>query len=278
MKSTNTVLCYLLFAPFATSALRGQQYQQQQQPLGADSFKTINQEQRWLSSDDTIDSRSPPTDAYINQDTHDKLMNRQDVVYQGVAFQPDGTQLLSSATSQGKRVKGAELMAEGVSFVTILPEEMNDCDPELMDKMGFDTSTCETVLDTSMEGGGVAFEMIDEDYEEEGEEEEDYIRELMESTEGEEYTANYFRDDGMRRRLNYDTGLTYDIGIFEPLQCNMNEQNVSILPTGEDCDANPDHLMSNLVADAGDDAVVIPCGQCVKVRVIETGLIISYAC
>jgi hypothetical protein len=273
MKASNLALCNLLLSP-ATVALRGPQKKQgQQQPFAAKSLKPeiADQESRtvYIQADDSKDSRSPPNDGYIDQDAYAKLRNDQDVIDQGVVFEAEIGELVSPANPKGKRVKGAQLTAEGVNFVTILPEEMNDCDSELMESMVVDSSTCATVLDTSREGGGVALEVNDEE-EVEMYGEEDYIRELMAETEGIEFAARYFTDDGPNRRLNYDTGMTSDIGVFEPLRCNLNENNVSILRTGEECDANPDGLMSTLVAGAGDGAVVIPCGKCIKVRPLNT--------
>lgn len=253
MKTYKGALWNFLFTTAATTALLPEEYQT--------SF---------IEADDKKDRRRVPDNAPPNadQDAYAKLANQRDIVFEGLGFQFDGG-LASPAHPKAKRVKGAELMADGIDSVVITPDEMNDCDSELMADMGVESSTCEYSFDTSMEGGGVAFEVTEDDgnvnlSEEELRGEEYHFKEVMKSTEGEEYTAAFFEEKPNERRLNYDTGMTSDIGIFETLQCNLNADNSSKLPTGEECDSSHDGLMSTLVAEAGDGPVIIPCGKCIK--------------
>ena len=248
-----SALFALLFYHPAAAALRGQQ-------SNPSIYSSNNYETIFIEAKDVL--RRVPDNAPPNADehAHAKLMNERDIFDPSIELETDGT-LYSPPRSKGKRIKGAELMAEGIHHVIITPEQMVDCDIEKMNRLGMDTSTCANI-EPSMKSGGLAFGASKEQEEKDLESqlgEEDYDRELM-IERGEEAV---FRTD--ERRLN--PGRTIDIGIFEPLKCNLDADNVaSILPSGEECDANPDGLMSSLVASAGSGPVVIPCGQCIKVR------------
>lgn len=276
MKAFRLTLESLLFVSTASSALRGQQGQHRVTPvkseIGADrtlSKSSLSLNTVFVTVTDE-DDRRVPDDAPVNanQDAYAALLNERDVVYQDVEFQPDGANLFVSTRSKaGKRNKGAGLAFDGIDKVVVRPEELNDCDPKMMAVMAVESSTCET-FDTTMEGGGVAVERVVPDDgdvpQEERRGEQDYWQELHALTEGGDTNDTLvwgefdLEERSDRRRL---TGLTRNIGIFKPLQCNAMG-----LPTAAQCDANPHYLMSTLVASAGSGKVIIPCGKCTKVR------------
>jgi len=278
MKALRLTLESLLFVSSASSALRGQQRQPRVKPvkseIGADrtlSESSVSFETVFVTAKDD-DDRRVPDDAPVNanQDAYAALLNERDVVYHDVEFQPDGANLFASTRSKaGKRNKGVGLAFDGIDKVVVRPEELNDCDPKMTAVMSVESSTCET-LDTTMEGGGVAVERVVPDDgdvpEEERRGEEDYWKELHALTEGGDANETLvwgefdldLEDRTDRRRL---TGQTRNIGIFKPLQCNAMG-----LPTAAQCEAQPDYLMSTLVASAGSGKVIIPCGKCTKVR------------
>lgn len=281
MKAPSITLAFLTLTA-ASSAMRQLRPKAFKQPeVTPDEY-----EPTFIQADDTKNPRRVPKNApsNANKDAYAALANRQDV--ETVEFNPSftagGNLITDEESNSTYRSKGAELLTmDGIDFVLISPDEMEDCDPE-MAKMASDSSTCREVMDTSMEGGGMAFEstpeqgLVDDEYEVPEEErygEEFYIQQLKEllgSDEDDENKTTFEEDfyleeededteDGRsgRRRLNINTR---DIGIFEPLQCNS-----AGLPSAAECEASPDALMSAVVAAAGGGKVVIPCGQCIKV-------------
>ena len=221
---------------FATAALRGQQRRLRPKALKTDigdispppppEYETV-----FIRADDAKDPRRVPDNAppNANKDAYAALLNKQDV--QHVEFRPsfDDNNLFVPAEESDSiyRAKGALLLeVEGIDSVTITPEEMEDCDPE-MSKMAYSSSTCRTVFDTTMEGRGVAFETYDDEYDEfdvpedERYDEEDYLKELQDLVGDDEpvFLEDVDLedvDDRMgHRRLNINTR---NIGIFEPLQ------------------------------------------------------------
>lgn len=279
MKTASYSLAVFNLYCAASAALRGHEPRQLRPKatkidIGATS---PDYEPVFLQADDTKDSRRVPDNApsNANREAYADLMNKQDV--QPVEFTPSfagGDLFVSSEESETvSRVKGASLLEmDGIDSVVILPEEMEDCDPD-MEEMALDSSMCKEVFDTTTEGGGVAFESAlgvkrdDVVPEEEQYGEEYYIQELhsLTGTAFDDETL-FMKDsdldsadeDGRSgRRLNINTR---NIGIFKPLQCNS-----AGLPTAAKCEASPDGLMSTLVAAAGSGKVVIPCGKCIKV-------------
>jgi hypothetical protein len=234
----------LLFALAAlASALRGQQKQPKTAPDVSEPYGTV-----FISADDEDDRRVPDNAPHnANRDAYAALLNKQDV-YHGKPDHAGGhnNNFADANPQAGKRVKGVELTALGIDSVVILPEEM-------------DVST----LDSSME--------VDEEREEKLYGEEDYAEQLAELTgrDKDEKRNIFKRNNKDGRRL---VGETSQIGTFAPLQCNV----LVGLPDAAECDADPDQLMSSLVAGAGSGAVVVPCGECVKVRLQDPVYVLNY--
>ena len=223
-----------------------------------------------------LDDRKVPDNAppNANKAAYAQLLNEQDIIFLPADVSPSNSNIghgQYNHVKPPKRSKGASLLSEGIDEVTILPENMNDCDST---GMAEDASTCANALDASMEGGGVAVEKKKDDDEEVPEEEqygeESYAQDLetgQENEEGDEPTFHAVGED--RRRLNIPTR---GIGTFAPLECNAGG-----LKSAEECDANPDGMFSDLVtaAAAGTGKVVVPCGMCYKVSE-ETLLLCLY--
>lgn len=214
----STSLFYLLLLASTASALRGQQ--------STTTRETANNRR--------LPDNAPPN---ADQNAYARRRNEDDVI--------DGN----------KRIKGVDLMADGVNRVVIMPGEMVDCDSSLDPSCVINESDVKQT-ETDVSSFQEDEELHDELY---------YVRELMTLTKGADYTTRFFEEE---RRLAYDTGIaTSEIGTFKPLKCNFNADNSSKLASGQECDVNPDGWMSVLVDEAGSEAVVIPCGKCIKVRV-----------
>lgn len=225
----------------------------------------------FIQADDILHPRTVPDDApdNANGDAYAARLNEEDLNV-SQSFAPDFVSDELHFDKGEHRIKGASLLAlDRIDSVLITPEQMEDCDVNLMSP-GRDASTCRQVGDTSMEGGGAEFTVLHDDAPRRGDdgeyEEEDmhgeeyYIQQLQLLLAEDADNVTFFGDmeDSDGRRLNINTG---GIGTFKPLQCNSGG-----LPTASECEANPDGLMSALVAAAGGKEVVIPCGQCIKVR------------
>ena len=225
-----------------------------QQNVNIDNYETIFLE---ANSPRRTPDNAPPN---ANQYAYAKRMNERDVIL-------DRSPNVLDESNPQRRIKGVELLAEGIHHVILTPEQyQQDCkDVERMHRLGMDTSSC--IHSGSGSGSKKMEQELDilsgeeQDSNHKLHSEQDYLNDLQ--LEKGETPLN---DAATERRLNYDTGRTIDIGIFHPLECNLDTDGGSILPTGEECEASPDGMMSDLVAEAGDEAVVIPCGQCIKVR------------
>ena len=233
----------------ASAALRGQQRRLRPKALKTEIGDVslpreppMEYETVFIRADDVKNPRVVPDNAppNANRDAYAAMLTKQDVL--PVEFIPtfdnEGNNLFAPADESSHstyRGKGALLLeVDGIDTVTITPDEMEDCDPEMSKLMAYSSSTCKTVLDTTMEGRGVAIEPAVEEYdefnvpEEERYDEEYYLKELQDLVGDDNETTVFVQDFDMEdiddermghRRLNINTR---NIGIFEPLQVSTN--------------------------------------------------------